>query len=105
MSEVNVRSHRAGRAGYDTGFVPIPTVETNLVGQTIYVSSIFVSNASASAVTVTIKQRSDGMVVYQKTLPAGSTDVLFFPEPIAFRDGIRHSASSTGAVINVAGYI
>jgi len=105
MSEVNVRTHRAGRAGYDTGFVSVPTTETDLISQTIYVTSIFISNTASIAVEVTLKQIEGGVVVYRKSIPAGDTDLLFFPEPVAFRGGIRHSASSNGAVINVAGYV
>jgi hypothetical protein len=83
----------------------IPTTETDLVGQTIYVSSIYISNTSASAVTVTLKEKATGRVIFNKTLAAGDAINLFFPEPIRFEGGIRHSASATGAVIHVAGYL
>jgi hypothetical protein len=105
VSEVNVRTHRAGRKGWDTGFVSIPTTETDLVGQTIYVSSIYISNPAAVAITVTLKEKATGTVIFNKTLAAGDAINLFFPEPIRFEGGIRHSASATGAVIHVAGYL
>jgi hypothetical protein len=103
--EVNVRTHRAGRQGWDTGFVAVPAVETNLVDQTIYVSSIYISNTSAGAVVVTLKERGTGRVVFNKSLAAGEVVNLFFAEPIRFEGGIRHSASASGVVIHVAGYL
>jgi hypothetical protein len=105
VSEVNVRAHRAGRKGWDTGFVDIPTVEGDLVGQTIYVSSIYVSNAAAVAVIVTLKEKGTDRVIFNRSLAAGEVVNLFFPEPVRFEGGIRHSASAVGAVIHVAGYL
>ena len=105
MSEVNVRTHRAGRKGWDTGFVTIPTTEADLVGQTIYVSSIYISNTSAVAVIVTLKEKGTGRVIFNRSLAAGEVVNLFFAEPIRFEGGIRHSASTSGAVIHVAGYL
>jgi hypothetical protein len=105
VSEVNVRTHRAGRKGWDTGFVSIPTTKTDLVGQTIYVSSIYISNPSAVAITVIMKEKATGTVIFNKTLAAEEVVNLFFPEPVRFEGGIRHSASATGAVVHVAGYL
>ena len=105
MSEVNVRAHRAGRKGWDTGFVPVPTVESDLVGQTIYVSSIYISNTAAVAVAVTLKEKDTGRIIFNKALAAGDVINLFFPEPIRFSGGIRHSAAASGVVIHVAGYL
>ena len=105
MSEVNVRTHRAGRKGWDTGFVSVPTVEADLVAETIYVSSIYISNTAAAAVVVTLKEKETGRVIFNRTLAAGDVINLFFSEPIRFEGGIRHSASASGAVIHVAGYL
>jgi hypothetical protein len=105
VSEVNVRTQRAGRKGWDTGFVTVPTAESDLVNQTIYVSSIYISNTSAAAVVVTLKERATGRVVFNRSLAAGDVINLFFAEPIRFEGGIRHSASATGVVIHVAGYL
>jgi hypothetical protein len=85
--------------------VTVPTAESDLVNQTIYVSSIYISNTSASAVTVTLKEKATGRVIFNKALAAGDAINLFFPEPIRFEGGIRHSASATGAVIHAAGYL
>jgi hypothetical protein len=105
VSEVNVRAHRAGRKGWDTGFVPVPTAESDLVGQTIYVSSIYIANTSAGVVIVTLKEKGTGRVIFNRSLAAGEVVNLFFSEPIRFDGGIRHSASTTGAIIHVAGYL
>lgn len=105
MSEVNVRTHRAGRKGYDTGFRAVPTAESDLVGQTIYVSSIYIANTSATAVVVTLREKATGTVVFNRSLAAGEVINLFFPEPVRFEGGVKHSASGAGAVIHVAGYL
>jgi hypothetical protein len=105
VSEVNVRTHRAGRKGWDTGFATIPTSEADLVDKTIYVSSIYISNTSSGPVIVTLKEKDTDMVILNKSLAAGEVINLFFAEPIRFEGGIRHSASTSGAVIHVAGYL
>jgi hypothetical protein len=105
LVDVNVRSHRAGRKGFDSGFIDVPTSEGDLVTGDVYVSSIFVSNTSAVAVTVTLKVKTTpAKTFYSKSLAAGSVDVLFFPEPVRFEGGIRGVASASGVVINIAGY-
>jgi hypothetical protein len=105
LVDVNVRSHRAGRKGFDSGVIDVPTSEGDLVTGDVYVSSIFVSNTSASAATVTLKVKTSiPKTVYSKNIPAGGTDLLFFPEPVRFEGGIRGVASASGVVINIAGY-
>ena len=102
---MNVRSHRAGRRGFDTGFINVATTEGDLVAGDVYVSSIFVSNTSAAAVTVTLRVKTTpARTFYSKSIPAGGTDLLFFPEPVRFEGGIRGVASASGVVINIAGY-
>ena len=105
MSEVNVRTHRAGRKGWDTGFVAVPTTEADLVDKTIYVSSIYISNTAATAVAVTLKEKGTDRIIFSRILAAGEVVNLFFAEPIRFEGGIRHSASASGVVIHVAGYL
>jgi hypothetical protein len=106
LVDVNVRSHRAGRKGFDSGFIDVPTSEGDLVVGDVYVSSIYIANTSASAVTVTLKVNTSPApkTVYSKSLAAGGTDLLFFPEPVRFEGGIRGVASASGAVISIAGY-
>jgi hypothetical protein len=105
LADVNVRSHRAGRKGFDSGFINVPTTEGDLVVGDVYVSSIFISNTAASAITVTLKvNTTPAKTFYSKSIAAGGTDLLFFPEPVRFEGGIRGAASAAGAVINIAGY-
>ena len=104
MSEINVRSHRAGKRGYDSGFIPIPTAETDLVSETVYVNSIYISNTSTSPIDVILKQKSDNLIIYNRTIAVGDRDLLFFPEPVKFDGGIRFVASGSGVVISVVGY-
>jgi hypothetical protein len=105
LVDVNVRSHRAGRKGFDSGFIDVSTSEGDLVVGDVYVSSIFISNTSAASVTVTLKVKtSPAKTFYSKSLAAGGVDVLVFPEPVRFEGGIRGVASASGVVINIAGY-
>ena len=105
MVDVNVRSHRAGRRGFDSGFIDVPTTEGDLVDGDVYVSSIFISNTSSSSVTVTLRVKTNpAKTFYIKSLAARNVDVLFFPEPVRFEGGIRGAASALGVVINIAGY-
>lgn len=103
--EVNVRMHRAGRRGFDTGIVDVPTTESAIVSGDVYVSSIFISNPSAAAVTVTLKDGSTTpKTFYSKTLAAGDKDDIHFLEPARFKGGIRASASASGAIMIAVGY-
>jgi hypothetical protein len=105
LVDVNVRSHRAGRRGFDTGFVDIPTSEDDLVNGDVYVSSIFVANTTTAAIVVTLRVKTTPVkTFYVKSIAARATDLLFFPEPVRFEGGIRGVASAAGAVINIAGY-
>jgi hypothetical protein len=105
LVDVNVRSHRAGRKGFDTGFIDVPTVEGDLVAGDVYVSSIYISNLTASAITVTLRvNTAPPKTFYIKSIAARATDLLFFPEPVRFEGGIRGVASASGAVINISGY-
>ena len=105
VEEVNVRMHRAGRRGFDTGIVDIPTTESAIVSGDVYVSSIFISNPSAVAVTVTLKDGgSVPKTFYSATLAAGGKEEIHFHEPARFRGGIRAVASVSGAVMIVIGY-
>ena len=104
MVDVNVRSHRAGRRGFDSGFIDVPTTEGDLVDGDVYVSSIFISNTSSAAVTVTLRVKTTAKTFYIRSVAARAVDVLFFPEPVRFEGGIRGVASTLGVVINIAGY-
>jgi len=104
LVDVNVRSHRAGRRGFDSGFIDVPTTEGDLVDGDVYVSSIFVSNTSSAAVTVTLRVKATAKTFYIRSVAARAVDVLFFPEPVRFEGGIRGVASASGVVINIAGY-
>jgi hypothetical protein len=105
LVDVNVRSHRAGRKGFDSGFIDVSTTEGDLVDGTVYVTTIFISNTSAAAATVTLKVKTTpAKTFYSKSLAAGDVDTLIFPEPVRFEGGIRGVASASGVVINIAGY-
>jgi hypothetical protein len=104
LVDVNVRSHRAGRQGFDTGFVPIPTTEEDLVVGRAYVSGIYIANTStAGGVQITLKETASGTIFYNKVLQAGGWDNMVFSEPMLV-EGIRHVATTAGGVIKVWGY-
>jgi hypothetical protein len=104
LSEVNVRLHRAGKRGFDTGFVSIPTSEAELISGRVFVSGIFISfPATTGTVQVTLTESSSSTIIYKKTLSAGDFALMAFTEPMLI-DGLKHVAGASGAVIKVWGY-
>jgi hypothetical protein len=106
VEEVNVRLHRAGRKGFDTGLKDVPTSEQVIVPQTCYVTSIYIQNQGASApVTVKDNRSPTPKVFFSKSLEAGEYVSIVVVEPLRFEGGIRIVAGGSGVVYQIVGYL
>lgn len=90
-----------------SGLQAVPTSATDLATADAYILQIVVNNTGASSQTITIsdKQGTPRDLLTAVAIDPGVPAVLVFPQGVRMKSGVRWSASGTGLVAEVFGYV
>lgn len=86
--------------------VAVPTVAADLSTTDTYIYGVVVSNTTAGALTITIKDKTGSLQLFPaKSIAANDVQYFNFPVGIPMLGGVNWIASGVGLVGYVAGFV
>jgi hypothetical protein len=106
MANRRIALDRYGARPYQLEIQAVPTISTVLINQDVEISSIHIVNTTSASITFTItdNQSSPMTWISAQSIPANSSVVWSYAEPMHFNSGMKGSASASGLNIAVKGY-